>query len=290
MSGRASGKQAAPAAIFRAHPDLGLEHIAASFSGHRFPAHAHDSYLIGLTLAGAEEIIQSGKAWLSRPGQIRFINPWEVHEGGAPAGTVWSYEALYVPEAAMAAALGLAPEEALPRFSDAVVDDPQLAAALRHLFATLRSSEEPLDRQSRFAAFATGPLAPHLGLGQAPSPRADRPAIRRARSFLAENALAKVSLDQLSVEAGQSKFHLLRSFKAATGFTPWQYQVHLRIEHAKRLLRAGEPASQVADACGFVDQSHFTRIFKGLIGVTPAVYAASHRRLTARPGRVQPAI
>jgi AraC-like DNA-binding protein len=283
MSEPAKGKEMGNGAEFRAHPDLGLEHIAATFSGHRFPAHAHDSILIGVTLAGAEEIIQSGKTWLSRPGQVRFINAWEAHEGGAPSGMTWSYEALYIPESTMADALGMAPDYLLPRFSAAVVGDGRLAAALRRLFETLRHSREPLDRQSRFAAFAAGPLAPHLGVADRELPPADPPAVRRARSFLADHALAKVSLDRLSAEAGQSKFHLLRTFKAATGFTPWQYQVHLRIEHAKRLLRAGEPASQVADACGFVDQSHFTRIFKGLIGITPAVYAASHRRLVHAP-------
>jgi AraC-like DNA-binding protein len=288
MSGPANGSATGKGAEFRAHPDLGLEHIAATFSGHRFPAHAHDSTLIGLTLAGAEEIVQSGKTWLSRPGQVRFINAWEVHEGGAPVGLAWSYEALYVPDAAMTEALGIPPDEALPRFSVAVAEDGRLAAALRRLFETLRHSQEQLDRQSRFAAFAAGPLAPHLGVANRKLPPADPPAVRRARSFLADHALGKISLDRLSAEAGQSKFHLLRTFKAATGFTPWQYQVHLRIEHAKRLLRVGEPASQVANACGFVDQSHFTRIFKSLIGVTPAVYAASHRRLVHVPARTRP--
>jgi AraC-like DNA-binding protein len=278
--------------LFRAHQDVGLEHIAASFFGHRFPAHAHDSYLIGLTLEGVEEVLQSGRERHVRPGQVRFINPWEVHSGGAAPRGTWRYEALYVPEPVMAEALGGDGEAGLPRFAEAVVDDPGLAASLRGLFAILRSSAEPLERQSRFAALAAGPLARHLGRGTAPV-RPDHPAIRRARAFLAEHALTRLSLDRIALEAGLSKFHLLRTFKAATGFTPWQYQVQLRIEAAKRLLRAGEPPSQIADACGFVDQSHFTRVFKSLLGVTPAIYAASHRpahvaqhstRRSARPG------
>jgi AraC-like DNA-binding protein len=81
----------------------------------------------------------------------------------------------------------------------------------------------------------------------------------------------------LARESGLSKFHLLRVFRDRTGLTPWQYQVNLRLDRARRLLQRGEPASQVADACGFVDQSHFTRIFRTVVGVTPAVYAASYR-------------
>lgn len=263
---------------FRAHRDLGVEHMVASFHGHRFPLHAHDNYLIGLTLEGAEDLVQSGRRWLSRPGQVRLINPFELHEGGAADGGAWRYEAIYVPEALMAEATG----GAAPRFGAAVVDDAALACALRQLFAILRASQEPLERQSRFIDFAALALAPHTGIAP-PQAKAEPFAVRRVRDHLHAHALTRVTLDQLAIEAQLSKFHLLRLFKTATGFTPWRYQAHLRIETAKRLLRAGEPASQVADACGFVDQSHFTRMFKSMLGITPAVYAAGHRRIWGRP-------
>lgn len=78
--------------------------------------------------------------------------------------------------------------------------------------------------------------------------------------------------------SGLSKFHLLRVFKAQTGLTPWQFQTQMRIDLARRLLTAGEPAGQVAVACGFVDQSHMTRRFRQLVGLTPAAYAADTRQ------------
>jgi AraC-like DNA-binding protein len=259
---------------FRAHRDLGLEHIAATLAYHRFPVHAHDEFLIGLTLEGEEELVQSGRQLVSRPGEVRLVNAFELHEGGAGPSGGWRYEAIYVPEALLAEATGIK----APRFNEAVVTDPDLAAALRRLFETLRTSQEPLERQSRFIAFATGALRPHVGGERASS--GDEPrAVRRVRDHLHANALTRVTLDQLAAEAGLSKFHLLRLFKARTGFTPWQYQAYLRVEEAKRLLRAGEPPSQVADACGFVDQSHFTRMFKAMLGMTPGVYAAAHRRI-----------
>lgn len=258
---------------FRAHADIGVEHIVADLHGRRFPVHAHDTYLIGLTVRGEEQLVQSGRQWISKPGHVRLINPFELHEGGAAENAPWRYEAIYVPEALMAEAAG----GTAPRFPDAVIEDPALSRALGALFETLRASHDPLERQGRFVAFAGGALAPHAG--QAPVSSGSEPlAVRRVRDYLHVHALARVTLDQLSAEAKLSKFHLLRLFKAATGFTPWQYQAQLRIEAAKRLLRAGEPPSQVADACGFVDQSHFTRMFKNLLGITPAVYANGHRR------------
>lgn len=103
------------------------------------------------------------------------------------------------------------------------------------------------------------------------------PPVHRVRALLTARVSEKVLLSELAAEAGLSKFHLLRRFQAATGYTPRQYQRHLRIERAKEALGRGEPPSQVAFACGFVDQSHFTRTFRAATGVTPARYARAVR-------------
>jgi AraC family chemosensory pili system transcriptional regulator ChpD len=89
--------------------------------------------------------------------------------------------------------------------------------------------------------------------------------------------MTTVRLDEVAEAVGLSKFHLLRTFKAATGLTPWRYQVQLRLATARDLLRAGTPASQVAVICGFFDQSHFTRLFRASYGITPAAFAAAQR-------------
>ena len=69
-----------------------------------------------------------------------------------------------------------------------------------------------------------------------------------------------------------SRYHLLRVFKRATGLTPHAFHVQHRVERAKSLLRSGLPIVQVAADTGFVDQSHFTRAFKHLVGATPGQY------------------
>jgi hypothetical protein len=95
-------------AQFQVHPDLGIERIRARFLKQQFPAHSHDAYLIGLTVEGAEEFVQARIRGTSRPGQIRLIDPGVIHSGGPPQGGSWSYEALYVPPAVMAAVAGSA--------------------------------------------------------------------------------------------------------------------------------------------------------------------------------------
>lgn len=54
---------------------------------------------------------------------------------------------------------------------------------------------------------------------------------------------------------------------------PHAYQINVRLDRAKDLLLRGWPISEVAREAGFYDQSHFTRYFKRLVGVTPGSYA-----------------
>lgn len=270
-------------ASYHLHRDLGIEHISARYEHHRFPPHTHQEYLIGLTTSGVEQIIQDGKHWQSRPGQVRTINPGVVHEGGCDENEHWAYEALYIPEPLiLEAVLSVGRAATAPRLSAAVIDDPQLAAALSRLFSRLRIEDEPLLREEELAGFLSQ-LAQHQIMRVDPPLMGREPqAVAQARDYLAANALRRVPLEILATVAGLSKFHLLRVFKAQTGLTPWQFQTQMRVDLARRLLSAGEPPGQVAVACGFVDQSHMTRRFRQLVGLTPAAYAADTRRLQSR--------
>ena len=90
--------------------------------------------------------------------------------------------------------------------------------------------------------------------------------------YIEENLDQVIRLKDLAEIAGLSEFHLQRSFKQSCGVSPHLYVSHRRLERAKMQIRAGEPLIEVADACGFSSQSHFTRSFKSGTGVTPAHY------------------
>jgi AraC-like DNA-binding protein len=86
------------------------------------------------------------------------------------------------------------------------------------------------------------------------------------RAHLAEN----VSLDELAEIAGLSKFYLLRAFRRAYGVTPHGYQRQLRLAHAWRAIADGKPLTRATYDAGFADQSHLTRQFTSMYGLTPA--------------------
>jgi AraC family transcriptional regulator len=67
-----------------------------------------------------------------------------------------------------------------------------------------------------------------------------------------------------------SSDHFTRQFKKSTGQTPYEYVVEARVRKAKELLTTGKlTISEAASHVGFADQSHLTRHFKRVFGLSP---------------------
>ena len=86
------------------------------------------------------------------------------------------------------------------------------------------------------------------------------------------NFSESITLDDLSKLSGLNKYTLLRNFTKQRGITPYQYLETIRISEAKKLLERGADPLAAAMQTGFADQSHFTKFFKKLIGLTPKQY------------------
>ena len=71
---------------------------------------------------------------------------------------------------------------------------------------------------------------------------------------------------------GLNTRRLLRAFEQSVGVPPHAYQIQARVQKAKSLLLARMPAAEAAAMVGFHDQSHLTRHFKRLVGVTPGAF------------------
>ena len=114
---------------------------------------------------------------------------------------------------------------------------------------------------------------------RAEEPETPMPApVGRAIRYLQKHLAKEVTLEDLARAAYCSPFHLSRLFKQATGMTPWQYLIQLRVNHARHLVTAGAGERSLADvarAAGFADQSHLTRHMKRLLGVTPGMLRAA---------------
>jgi AraC family transcriptional regulator len=82
-----------------------------------------------------------------------------------------------------------------------------------------------------------------------------------------------VQLKEVARECRLSVSHFSRAFRRTMGVAPHNWLLTRRIEVAKEKLRnSGLSLSEVALACGFADQSHLTRVFTGMVGVSPGAW------------------
>lgn len=99
--------------------------------------------------------------------------------------------------------------------------------------------------------------------------------LRLAWDFFARHIEGSAPLDGLARQCGLSASYFARAFRCSTGLAPHDWLVLRRVEVAKDMMLAEPlPLAQVAVACGFADQSHFTRTFAKQMGLPPARWRA----------------
>lgn len=102
--------------------------------------------------------------------------------------------------------------------------------------------------------------------------RWQRSIVAEARTHIETNLDAPAPLALLGRRAGLSPYALLRTFQAAVGMSPLTYQTLLRVNRVKQLLRDSTSIAHAAVATGFCDQTHLSRHFRRIVGMTPGQY------------------
>lgn len=102
--------------------------------------------------------------------------------------------------------------------------------------------------------------------------------LQRAHDQVADTFRTTHSLAKLARDVQVHPSHLARAFRNAYGCTISQYIRRLRVQDAaSRLLGSEQTLAAIATASGFSDQSHFSRVFRQTVGISPAAY----RKLSA---------
>ncbi len=99
-----------------------------------------------------------------------------------------------------------------------------------------------------------------------------RVVFERVARFVSQRVGEPLPVASLAREVGLSPSQFNRVFKGACGLTPHQYVLRARVKGAQRLLLEGRGLAAIASDLGFADQSHLTRHFKRLVGVSPSAF------------------
>jgi AraC-like DNA-binding protein len=97
--------------------------------------------------------------------------------------------------------------------------------------------------------------------------------VRCATELMIEQMGEDMSLSEPAAACGLSANYFARAFKQSMGTPPHRWMLLQRVLRAKSLLRdADRSLIDIAAACGFADQSHFTRVFTSIVGASPGAW------------------
>lgn len=101
---------------------------------------------------------------------------------------------------------------------------------------------------------------------------------RLAKDMIAAQLDGKIRLADLAAACGLSVSHFARAFRRSTSVPPHRWLIYRRIERAQHLLLISNAAiAEIALDCGFNDQSHFTTVFRKVVGASPAGWRRNRR-------------
>ncbi|HLT62017.1 MAG TPA: AraC family transcriptional regulator [Microlunatus sp.] len=240
----------------------------ARFADHAYPQHVHEAWTLLIVDRGTIGYRLEGRDHGSTVDRVTLLPPGIPHDGHPATRAGFVKRVLYL-EADQLTGIGATVDRP-------TMIDPALRDRLHRLHQALAAAEG-LEAESRLALIRERVQA-HLNRAvDAPHPHRDRPLAARLRDLLDARIVDGVTLAEAAERLHATPEHLVRSFAREYGLPPHQYLTGRRVDRARRLLLAGRGPAEVAAEVGFHDQSHLTRHFRRVLGVTPGRYARTSR-------------
>ncbi len=102
--------------------------------------------------------------------------------------------------------------------------------------------------------------------------------VANSQDYIRQNFHEHLNLENIAVNSGIAHRSFQRRFKQATGFSPLQYQQYIRVQNGKELLQnTNLNIQEVSELIGYIDASHFSKVFKKHTEQTPKSYRNSVR-------------
>lgn len=249
------------------------ELLSARYSTQSFGRHSHDRYALGVISGGVEKLFYRGSHSLGGAGSLVTITPGEIHDGLPGYDQGWMYRMLYID----------------PQWLNRVVFQGRYASDHIHLFQTalgpasdfartflrqhqiIEKSPPGLERETILLDLLAQ-LFERCDAASASVGAAEQHAVKRLKQKLEDEFDQPISLEELARWVNLEPLYLIRVFKKHVGVSPHSYQIQKRIARVQGLLRTGASLAEASLACGFFDQSHMSRAFKKVVGVTPGSF------------------
>lgn len=255
-----------------------------------FDRHVHNGFCIGMVQKGERIIDQGGALTIVPENSLFVINPDASHKCKSRYEE-HSYFVICIEVERMKEIASQISEKAhtVPYFKNALICDSGLSSTIWGLFSLMENPGSTLEREACLDSLLSTLILNYGTETPIPSPsRSHKGMIKKVCELIRMHYAQDLTLKDLSKAACLSPFYFQRLFVENIGISPHDYMIQYRIKKARELLLEGHSIASVTVDTGFVDQSHFTRSFKRVTGITPGNYpllSGNRRPLGSREGR-----
>ncbi|MET7722631.1 helix-turn-helix transcriptional regulator [Streptomyces mirabilis] len=246
-----------------------VEVFHAHFTEYAYPMHVHEAWTLLIVDDGAVRYDLDRHEHGTPHDTVSLLPPHVPHNGSPATAHGFRKRVVYLDGTHLG-------EDLIGSAVDGPdLRDPVLRRRVGQLHTALGHPGDELEAESRLTLIAER-LRTHLRPSTPAATPRDSPTLAHTLRELLDGHLTQgIGLDEAARLVHAHPAHLVRAFSGAYGIAPHQYLMSRRVDRARRLLLDGRPPGEVASATGFYDQSHLTRHFKKLVGVTPGRYARS---------------
>lgn len=259
----------------------------AHFTEHVYPMHAHSSWTLLIVDSGTVRYDLDRHEHGALGSVVTLLPPDVPHNGRAATPDGFRKRVLYLDRTGLDEALiGRAVDT--PAFAD-----PLLLRRIDQLHQALDSPGEELAAESRLLLVAEhldrrlrGDRRSPAGAEAAPAPIS---AAHLLRELIDARIVPGITMAEAAALLHFHPTHLIRAFTREFGLAPHQYLTSRRVDLARAMLLGGRSAGAAAVGSGFYDQSHLTRHFRRVVGVSPGRFAGRAARRDLGPAAQQEA-
>ncbi len=270
------------------HEDFRIFHLKDA-NATRVDYHYHDFDKLVLLLSGTVTYFIEDISYTLKPGDLLLVPHGVIHKPLISTGEAYERYVIWMTPDFLQRLSRSGQDLSLVFHRPAQIGDHLLSLSLPDRLDLLRQLSRiqesilstdyaaPLLTENLFSIFMIAVC--RLFLQDRSAPHALAPDTKTAAicSYIDTHLADDLSVERLSSVFYTSRYHLMRSFKAQTGYTLHQYITRRRILKAAELLGSGIPVAKAATLCGYEDYSAFLRAFKSIFKVTPKHFTSMGR-------------
>jgi len=236
-------------------------------------SHMHDRLTLVALEKGEVTLYLAEEELILKKNEIAVINPYEMHSASVSKKESDGLYALYIDKSWIEKLqMELYGSEEYILFEKCIVHDKESYHYLLEVLNIFFEEDSFISKEELLAEFMIGLM---MKTSPCVSAKEHKALFNDIKHYIDDNIASTLSLEEIAKEFLITRFHLIRLFKEELGMTPYQYVLNTQLNRAKALLAQHIPIAQVAQLCGFHDQSHLYKYFKQMFSMTPKVYQES---------------